>query len=250
MPVPWKDGVRYIAGGSFIGAPVNAFGIKLAPEVSVAGDIELEITDYGVPKNKEMFLHALWSSLEVLNENEPVYAGCFAGVGRTGMFFGALVRALGVDDPLNYVRTYYHPRAIETQEQYDFVMDLDLRELNKKFGVSTLDGYKWSEMGESKNILELCKEMPVQWESVLEEFGFFKKPGNSNEFEEVNNVFGNLNDSYYYHSNKSNVGAMEGAALEQGSDMQKQIDEQNFGKKQSDAPQSEQYVVGVQKRRL
>lgn len=255
MPLPWKDGVRYIAGGSFIGAPVNAFGVKLAPEVSVVGDIELEITDFGVPKNKAVFLEALRSTMEILNKNEPVYVGCFAGIGRTGMFLGSLARALGVDDPLRYVRTYYNKRAIETQEQYDFMMSLDLRELNAKFGAAKIDEYKCNDMGKAKSVLELCKELPKQWEGVLEEFGFIRLSAYSNEYEDITAIPQRY-DYYLEQDLSSDMGTKQETKSEQTQSEGAIANEKNEAASVQDQSEPttlreyQKYVVGVQKRRI
>lgn len=167
MPLQLADGkLHYIAGGSFMDAPTEAFGIKLAREVHMPCDIALDIGDFGVPSEEHKILMAAERALECMREDMPVYAGCFAGIGRTGLFLGILARATGIDDPLRYVRTYYHPKSIETQAQYDFLMQLDVRALHKRFGVAPIGSLHWSHLGVPASDLEKVEALSAKWEPM------------------------------------------------------------------------------------
>lgn len=55
-----------------------------------------------------------------------VYIGCRAGIGRTGMMIAALAKIAGIVDPIGWVRTYYHPDAVETAAQRAAIAMLDV----------------------------------------------------------------------------------------------------------------------------
>jgi hypothetical protein len=56
------------------------------------------------------------------------------GHGRTGTFLAALVATMGENDAINYVRTNYCQKAVESRVQVDF--------LAKHFGVKSASGTK------------------------------------------------------------------------------------------------------------
>ena len=55
----------------------------------------------------------------------PVYIGCRAGLGRTGMVIAALAKLAGQGDPVGWTRRHYHRRAVETLAQEAAVAALD-----------------------------------------------------------------------------------------------------------------------------
>ena len=66
-------------------------------------------------------LHAMQAAPE-----RPVYIGCRAGIGRTGMLIAALAKLAGIADPITWVRANYVATAVETDAQRAAVEALDV----------------------------------------------------------------------------------------------------------------------------
>ncbi len=98
-----------------------AFGVKLAKEIDAPCNMSLPIPDFSVPKLQD----AHWAIARMawqIASGQPVYVGCMAGRGRTGLFLALFAKAYDASEtPVEYIRTIYNPHAVETQEQYDFV---------------------------------------------------------------------------------------------------------------------------------
>ena len=86
------------------------------------------------PKDAESFhdlIRFIWSQV---SWRSSVHVGCIGGHGRTGLVLAALVAwVMEREDAIHYVREHYCERAVETQEQFDF--------LAEHYGCS-LDGLK------------------------------------------------------------------------------------------------------------
>lgn len=120
-----------IEGGPYRARPLMAFGIKLATEQPGLFDVEVKIADFGVPSKADM-KKAAKAALGKLLDGERVYAGCGAGIGRTGTFMAVLAKVCDPKaDPVNYVRSYYLPTAVETSAQERFVAGLDVTDLRE-----------------------------------------------------------------------------------------------------------------------
>lgn len=108
-------------GGSFDALPAGVFSVCLEERAEKAwlADILLPTPDFGVPQPaalRDAVARAL-GALEA-EPSRPIFVGCRAGIGRTGLFLGCLLRAAGVEgDPLAELRRLYHPDAAETPEQ-------------------------------------------------------------------------------------------------------------------------------------
>jgi protein-tyrosine phosphatase len=108
-------------GGPFDSLPPGAFSVCLevrSPNAWLA-DIQLPCPDFGVPE-PEALRRAVAAALAALSADpsRPLFVGCRAGIGRTGLFLGCLLRATGVEgDPVVALRRLYHPHAAETPEQ-------------------------------------------------------------------------------------------------------------------------------------
>ena len=116
-------GHRRIYGGPYSKKPMNMLGVKLAPEV-VGQPVTflVPIMDYGVPVDLDNVNDVVVKVLRLLADNErPVYVGCLGGQGRTGLFLALLAKAVGVSDPVAYVRENFNPKAIETEAQEEYV---------------------------------------------------------------------------------------------------------------------------------
>ena len=118
---------RIIQGGPFDDFEPPAIGVCLEVRSAKLGQaaLVLPVVDYGAPSSKA--LRAALDDLMTLMSEQPeipVYIGCRAGIGRTGMMIAALAKIAGHADPIGWVRTHYHADAVETAEQRAAVIAL------------------------------------------------------------------------------------------------------------------------------
>lgn len=130
----WRGGFQtmVINGGPFDKFPADdtrAFGVCLREDDPGACDIHLPIQDFSVPQDDEAVERALRCTLDAALRGEHVYVGCMGGFGRTGLFMALLAKAVGEPKPVEFVRKNYTSRAVETKEQYRYVMNFDVTEL-------------------------------------------------------------------------------------------------------------------------
>lgn len=111
---------RLIRGGPFDAYEAPAISLCLEPTASRAHEamLRLPLADFTAPSpaRLEATLAALLAAMRDSPEL-PVYIGCRAGIGRTGMLIAALARLAGHADPIAWVRAHYHPGAVETAAQ-------------------------------------------------------------------------------------------------------------------------------------
>lgn len=81
--------------------------------------------DFGLPHDPRAALDVLASALAAATEQRVVLS-CRGGRGRTGTALAALAVLSGVpaSDAVAWVRERYHPRAVETQAQRRWILDL------------------------------------------------------------------------------------------------------------------------------
>ena len=119
---------RIIQGGPFDDFQPPAIGVCLEVRSAKLGQaaLVLPVADYGAPDAAELTA-ALRDvlGLMVANPDLPVYIGCRAGIGRTGMMIAALAKLAGIADPIAWVRAHYHPGAVETSGQHAVIEALD-----------------------------------------------------------------------------------------------------------------------------
>lgn len=114
-------------------------------------EVLFSIPNYKSPTNVGDFARLVEWTLSQLDEGKKVHAGCFAGHGRTGLLFAAMVASLNITkDPIGYVRKHYCPNAVESIAQIDFLVDVygckmaKAREYPKlKMGKGTLLDSTW-----------------------------------------------------------------------------------------------------------
>jgi hypothetical protein len=119
LPTRWGKYYR-VYGGPFIEAPGHSVSIKMAKEINLPCSISIPTRDFSTPLLGDLDI-GLEAAVEALIDGKPVYVGCMAGRGRTGLFLAVLAKAFGIPDPVEYVRRTYYAHAVETAEQYDFV---------------------------------------------------------------------------------------------------------------------------------
>lgn len=137
---PLDVGGRLIYGGSCITPVVNDATIYVGFDQSMrqstlaypwefGNSFLFRIQDGGVPPSVDQthkLIEWLWNSMMAGNKT---HIGCIGGHGRTGLILAALVtHATGEKDSIAYVRENYCKKAVETQEQVDW--------LHKHFGIT------------------------------------------------------------------------------------------------------------------
>ncbi len=120
---------RIIQGGPFGAYEQPAIGVCLEVRSALAGQAALlfPVPDFGAP-DLQAFAAALGDLMTLMDKQPdlPIYIGCRAGIGRTGMMIAALAKIAGQDDPVAWTRAQYHPDAVETVDQCAAVAMLDM----------------------------------------------------------------------------------------------------------------------------
>lgn len=94
--------------------------VKMAAEINVECDISVPTVDFSVPP-LDLLDSGVNKAVTALLMGAPLYVGCMAGKGRTGLFLAILAKAFGVENPVAYVRANYYAHAVETAEQKRYV---------------------------------------------------------------------------------------------------------------------------------
>jgi hypothetical protein len=122
LPLKFAGKLVNIYGGPYFHCPPTFFGVKVAREIDMPCDINLPIPDFSIPDEK-LAKRALLQCIRALQQPQPIYVGCWGGKGRTGLFLALLAKVSGIQNPVDYVRSSFHPHAVETDEQKKFVED-------------------------------------------------------------------------------------------------------------------------------
>jgi protein-tyrosine phosphatase len=80
--------------------------------------------DFGLPVDEPEVFEAVADLYAQARAGELVEVACYGGVGRTGTVLGCLTVLAGVAAPeaMAWVRSSYHPSAIETTEQEQLIL--------------------------------------------------------------------------------------------------------------------------------
>jgi hypothetical protein len=121
-------------GGPYVAKPDGTFGVCMLP--TVPGEMEVgahvPTRDFTPPPEKEL-CEAVDAAIRAAIKGQTVYVGCTAGIGRTGTFMAAVVKALEVNpSPIAWVRMQYYSNAVETSEQANLIERLDFSGLPDK----------------------------------------------------------------------------------------------------------------------
>ena len=121
LPLAIRPGKDYVV----IGGPSNkrikaATFVKMAAELPFACEIDIPTEDFQTPE-KHLLDAGLIQAVRAIVAGKPVYVGCMAGRGRTGLFLAVLAKAFDIENPVEYVRANYYNHAVETRSQYQFV---------------------------------------------------------------------------------------------------------------------------------
>jgi protein-tyrosine phosphatase len=107
-------------GGPSSEAHKDAVFVKMAKELPYPCQIDIPTADFQVP-NTILLDQGLQKAVQSMLAGKPLYVGCMAGRGRTGLFLAVLAKAFGIENPVEYVRKNYYSHAVETSGQYAFV---------------------------------------------------------------------------------------------------------------------------------
>jgi len=106
-------------------------------EAQKVTEVYYGIRDMEAPSNVARFKKLVTWVCTQLQDGKTVHIGCIGGHGRTGTVISAIVaEMLGEKDAIQYVRTHYCKKAVESTTQVAFLM--------KHYGVSKADPTKSS----------------------------------------------------------------------------------------------------------
>ena len=100
------------------------FGLYMDPRWEPSWPAELiEWEDFGVPADRERAAAQIRAAFERARAGERVEVGCAGGLGRTGTVLACMATLAGVPsaEAVEWVREHYDSRAIENEEQEEFV---------------------------------------------------------------------------------------------------------------------------------
>lgn len=101
------------------------FGLYLDPAWEPTWDADLiDWPDFGLPADQEKAADQIVAAFNRANNGERLEIGCIGGLGRTGTVLACMAILAGVsaDQAVEWVRTNYDPRAVETAEQEAWVL--------------------------------------------------------------------------------------------------------------------------------
>jgi len=128
MTVDFPDGTSVIASllkSRLEDNPNRDFGLYMDPSWAPTWDAELIAwLDFGLPTDNKAAANQIITAFERAKNGERLEVGCIGGLGRTGTVLAcmAILAGVTVDEAVNWVRTNYDSRAVETQEQEDWVL--------------------------------------------------------------------------------------------------------------------------------
>ncbi|MDH5184908.1 MAG: hypothetical protein OEX12_13580 [Gammaproteobacteria bacterium] len=135
LPISVDGNVYHVIGGSctghipkvgeadvFLGFDFGMRRSELSKPWNKGVEVYFPIKDMRVPDNMAEFTQLLdWLESRILN-GQKVYMGCIGGHGRTGLVMAALVTQMtGDKDSINYVRNNYCKKAVESDEQINWL---------------------------------------------------------------------------------------------------------------------------------
>jgi hypothetical protein len=120
---------RIIQGGPFDDYQPPAIGVCLDVQSQKVGAaaLLLPLADFSAP-SPAILAARLDDVMKLMAKHPalPVYIGCRADIGRTGIMIAALAKIADHAGPLGWVRANYNPDAVETAEQRAVLVALEL----------------------------------------------------------------------------------------------------------------------------
>ncbi|MGH9243066.1 MAG: protein-tyrosine phosphatase family protein [Acidimicrobiales bacterium] len=95
--------------------------------------------DFDVPRDDEHVVSAIVEAVGRARHQQDVLVGCRGGIGRTGTLLAAIAIACGVpaEGARAWVRSNYHPRAVETDAQHEWLMRIAQDHRIRRLAVET-----------------------------------------------------------------------------------------------------------------
>lgn len=120
-------------GGPFRSRPDYAVGVCMLPERHLLkpGDVHVPTQDF-TPPPRAALIDGVEEALLAAIRGKTVYVGCTAGIGRTGTFLATMAKALGIADPITFVRANYHGHAVETRDQEELIRTIDVSHIRQR----------------------------------------------------------------------------------------------------------------------
>jgi protein-tyrosine phosphatase len=124
--VRFPDGTAVLARGvsGSVPDPPPEFGLYLDPAWDPPWPTDrIAWEDYGVPDDADAAARSIRDAFTRARFGERVEIGCVGGFGRTGTVLACMATLAGVsvDESVEWVRDAYHPQAVETPNQEDWV---------------------------------------------------------------------------------------------------------------------------------
>src|SRR5271166_4838953 len=92
-----------IVGGPYRLKPSNYYGIKMAEEINSDCVISIPTRDFDVPDTGRL-IAGLYCGITLAQQRAPLWVGCMGGIGRTGLYFGALAKVMAKYQKLTKLR--------------------------------------------------------------------------------------------------------------------------------------------------
>ncbi len=131
LALPLNGARVSITGGPFDALPEAARGLCLEARAARSAEAawRLDVPDFGLPDEAGLrdVLQQMLAEMRAAPDG-AYHIGCKAGLGRTGTAMACLALMAGAveGDPVAWLRAAYHPEAIETPAQEDFVRGFTL----------------------------------------------------------------------------------------------------------------------------
>jgi hypothetical protein len=124
--VRFPDGTEVIGRGVMdpLSDPPPEFGLYLDPAWDPSWQSDrLEWPDFDLPRDRDDAARKIRGAFVRARLGARVEVGCAGGLGRTGTVLACMAILAGVpeDESVEWVRAAYHPGAVETPEQEDWV---------------------------------------------------------------------------------------------------------------------------------
>lgn len=113
-----------VFGGPYADRPEGMFAVKMAEESVASCNVSVPTRDFGVPRDEDLRRGLRRALRHLILEDDRVFVGCAGGLGRTGLFLACLAKVSGQEHPVEYVRSQYDERAVETNDQVEVVRAL------------------------------------------------------------------------------------------------------------------------------
>jgi hypothetical protein len=128
MIVRFPDGTRVTASAledRRDDLPGRDFGSYMDPRWAPTWDADLiDWPDFGVPSDEEKAAAQIVNAFQRAKDGDGVEVGCYGGIGRTGTVLACMAILAGVpaEDAVTWVRSHYHPNAVENSNQEKWVL--------------------------------------------------------------------------------------------------------------------------------